>query len=124
MSCCTKAAIACIFCRGSVFEAVNTVTCCLISAEASTREPTRVEYHFPIVSQSAKPFRTGPPDVKNETIMRPATPSKGGMSVSLLISVTLFTVHCHELLPATVALTSGWFSQETLYSQPGGSSRV
>src|SRR5216684_2202792 len=114
--------MACIFCKVVVFEASSLATCCLISGEASTRSPTRLEYHFPIVSQSIFVFRFGlAEDVEKDTIICPSTPRMGGMNGSLLIPFRSLTVHCHELAPVPVGLTSGWFSQETLYSQPGGS---
>src|SRR5258708_34347257 len=121
MSCCTKSPMACIFCSCVVFDAVNLDTSCLISGDASTLSPTRLEYHFPIVFQSIFALRFEPPDVKKDTIIWPLTPRMGGMNCSFRIPVRSFTVHCQVLLPASVGFTSGWLSQETLYSHPGGS---
>jgi len=59
MSCCTNAAIACIFCRVVIFDPVSVATSCLISGDASALLPTRVEYHFPIAFQLALALLAG-----------------------------------------------------------------
>src|ERR1700676_889864 len=114
--------MACIFWSCVVFDADNLATSCLISEDASTRSPTRLEYHFPNIAQSIFVFRLGPPDdVKKDTIIWPSTPRMGGMNGSLRMPFKSVTVHCHELFPASVGFTSGWLSHETLHSHPGGS---
>ncbi len=119
-----KSAIACIFCKRAGFEAVSVTTCCLISGDASTRPPIRFTYHFPIAPSRLIHSELGPPEVKNDKSSGPPRRRSGGIRGSCsdpfhIANASTATNCC----PPGLGLTSGWLSQEALYSHPGGSWR-
>ena len=114
--------MACIFARVVVFPSVKAFTFSLMGWEASIRVLTRFPYQFPMSSQLANSFLFDvPPDGKNDTIICPATPFKGGMSGSGLIPLTSLTAHCNTLPPFSSGFTSACESHEALNTQPAGS---
>src|SRR5438552_10722735 len=123
MSCCTKFASACIFCRGVFFAAVRVATSSLICVEGAMRSLTSVAYHLPMSSHAANPLGTRPPAGKKVTTIWLRTPIRGGMPGSCLTLLTSLTVHLQRLFPDSTDLVSEEFSQEALNYQPGGSCR-
>src|SRR5207244_11877682 len=88
-------------------EAVNAVTFCLISAEASRRPLVRLRYQIPISCQLEYPFVAGPPGGKKEITICPCKPLIGGMSSSSWISFRSFSTHCPWLMPDSVGFDAG-----------------
>src|SRR5580658_6146378 len=122
MSCCTNDATACIFGNNVTLPAARVFTSCLIGSDAFPRSLVRFPYQLPILSQFTNSFFCDvPPDGKNDTIIFPATPLRGGMSGSDLIPLTSPTAHCNTLPLPSPGFTSAWKSQEDLKSQPEGS---
>src|SRR5450432_3301403 len=98
MSFCTKVASACIFANGDAADSVNSATFCLIAAEASRRPVVRLEYHAPISFQLLipEPF---PPGGISPTVILPAIPLQGGISLSSRTASMSLIDQFHSLDP-------------------------